>query len=1347
MSLIRLSLRKKRFVSAPPGTGAMAMPQGAVNGHGTAADFYDSVGVNVKGLNGQMGGATIISKVANLGVRHIRDGAIPSWNTFWASGAGGRQLWVRLRQRNRALPTPTSTDQGHPVFLGTIVDPWGPLLPSAVEQMYLANPLSTAQGLPYRICRGRDYTVAGIMQFFGGGHQHYNGNAGPQATYPYIGDPIPNTTTTDVNAFVPNPWNFNDPECPWEIVGMFGGPNEPNAPPAGVRVTPSDPYPYGPQSSEISQWMGDLKRAKDAQVGQGYGRAGVTLSGNGRIVTETGLVTTAPTISQIPLVGYVVMNIFWVYNDPGSGESAQKDMSKGGANPVDAGDMHQYQYAEEPTDSRMRGVNGSGEIGYTNDAHSYFVGHHDPYNGSQFPTPSASRNRDPARAVPMVHSEWAMCDRSDPPTNYASTRFAIGQWASPRDVNAEYTVRQLLLAWGGITGEPVRRTYIYQLQDMANDPNPEYNLGLHDFNGTIKPAGLAVRNLLKLVGFSEPTQNGRLKLNLTVSGYPTGQFNDHFGTAVEGVAPVNVVVHRNIKKLHAIQIQQDDDTWLLALVPQVTLWDQVPGNRNAGDTGWASLGNPTLGRKSPSTSTVTVTLPNDVNISTAEVAWPCRNLAPNGASYTWTTPDDGLTWDNLTITANQISVGIDRYTKIVKLTRVNTPTTLPIVVPSVGSTPAALRIGSTNGPRLHLKGMNVWGLPDDITNNVSISGTAFHQHQYAARTTVCDTISDWGGNCIRLRAQASDYNGAPSAATDSLTKTQILDRVEDWRDACQVEGMYLVICPWDGLDGPYSGSAFPAQYTNTFQFYTDVFGRLGNDPMVMYETPNEPNNISMAQWQTVMQGYLTHFRDTLGYTGVVVLDPPNWANSGGSTSPTGNPAGYSDSAYSALEAFDAARTGMGGKHQLVFAKHDYANNTGYAGTFSQTNWVNGMGGTDIKHLIWANEFGNYNAGGPDPDTVAQWSVDYAVAARDRFAAKTNYVGAAPFLFGPWSDANAITATNNVTPTSPWGDTVEDYYFGTSNPPPASLLQPGMVFNADLGAADAGVILGADVMRVEFIYGTAVGAMEATFDYYADRGIRILLLAGGGVSPTQADAENMGNWAQHFGPGGDFWVARGTDGELAVQHIEWGNEISYSYRSGTRGSPGYVAIAANYATRFQQAYNDITATGKNVGLLCIADADGSDNASWVNTLFNTVPSIASLVAARGGGWTCHTYGPTYPTRLATTASAVANRGAPASIPIDVTEIGVSTDNGRALSDNYGWPVNLTYAQAATTLGNQVTAMRSGPQGSRIRHLMVYQTRDQAATGAITGREGYFGGLQNNLAAKGVYTTQVQTILNL
>lgn len=217
MSLIRLSLRKKRFVSAPPGTGAMAMPQGAVNGHGTAADFYDSVGVNVKGLNGQMGGATIISKVANLGVRHIRDGAIPSWNTFWASGAGGRQLWVRLRQRNRALPTPTSTDQGHPVFLGTIVDPWGPLLPSAVEQMYLANPLSTAQGLPYRICRGRDYTVAGIMQFFGGGHQHYNGNAGPQATYPYIGDPIPNTTTTDVNAFVPNPWNFNDPECPWEI--------------------------------------------------------------------------------------------------------------------------------------------------------------------------------------------------------------------------------------------------------------------------------------------------------------------------------------------------------------------------------------------------------------------------------------------------------------------------------------------------------------------------------------------------------------------------------------------------------------------------------------------------------------------------------------------------------------------------------------------------------------------------------------------------------------------------------------------------------------------------------------------------------------------------------------------------------------------------------------------------------------------------------------------------------------------------------------------------------------------------------------------------------------------------
>lgn len=1365
MSLIRLSLRKKRFVNpTPPPSTALAVPRGAVNGWGTAADFYDSVGVNVHTVAGfpNNGPTQVIPKIADLGMRHIRDAAIPSWNQFWMTGAGGRQLYVPLRTRNRALPTPTSTDQGHPIFFGTITDPWGPGIPTEVTRMndqfrLGQSTFNPALGAKYRITYGVDFTPQGLMQMFGGGHFHVAANTAVNAPISQVGNPIADSATAPNPAtVVPSPWAYSDAECPWEIVAYVGGPNEPNTGGAGVAAPVpgsagvNDSNKYSTMAKQLSPWMHALWVAKQAQTGTGYGKAG-TLSGFNRIVTEAGLVTTRPNITQIPVVGYVSMNIFWVYDDAAGGslQSAQSDMSKGSPNEIDMGDWHQYAYAEEPSVARKNGLSGAGEIGYTNDAHSYFIGKHDPYNGSQTPTPSGSRPMDPNRALPTMHTEWAMCDRAGPnPSSFGSTRFVIGQWPSPKDVNAEYTVRQFLMAWNW----GVRRTYYYQLVDERNDVNPEYNLGLYDSAGVIKPSGLAIKNLLKLVGFSEPVADKR-KLAVTISGYPTGQFNDHLGSAVEQVAPYNVVAHRNVKQLHNFQIQQDDDNWLLVLCPQVTLWDQVPGNRNAGDTGWASLGNPTAGRKTPSTSTLTITVPPE--ITDAQVAWPTRGLTPNGATHTWTTPTDGLTWDTLTINANrQITVDIDRYTKLVKLTRGGSPTPspeLPIVVPAVGSTPAALRKGAVNGPRINLKGANVWGLPDNITNNVSISGTAFHQHQYAARTTICNTLQGWGANCVRLRMSAVDYNGAPSANTDSITKAQIIDRADDWQQAMAAEGMYTVFCPWDGLDGAYSGANFPAQYTNTFQLYTDLYARFGDDPWVMYETPNEPNGITMAQWQTIMQGYSSHFRDTLGYTGVIVMDPPNWANSGGSTSPAGNPAGYSDVTYSAVEAFDAARTGMGGKHQLVFAKHDYSNNSGYpSNVFSATNWANGMGGADIKHLIWANEFGNFNAGGPDPDTNAQWVIDYSIAARDRWATKTNYVGAAPFLFGPWSDANRLTDNDNVTATAQptgWGPTARDYYFGSSTPPPpppSGGLTPGVHFNGDVqGAANGAVSLGAKIVRVEFAAAATATSLDATFTYYADRGLKILLLAAIGT-PTlisSGTAANLGTWATRFGPGGTFWASYGGT-DRPISHIEFGNESNFNWQCpppNNSGTPGYAAKARTYATIFTAAYNAIQAANPAVGLLCQGTANDSGDPSWVNNLFVQEPGLA----ARVNGWTVHPYSPAWASNMNNYVSHLASRDP--NKPIDITEIGISTDNGRALNNNYNWPVNLTYSQAATSLQGVIVGMHQQSWWPRIRHWIYYQSLDNQDSGTSIEREAYFGGLQRLGQEKGAYSTQVRTIM--
>ena len=46
------------------------------------------------------------------------------------------------------------------------------------------------------------------------------------------------------------------------------------------------------------------------------------------------------------------------------------------------------------------------------------------------------------------------------------------------------------------------------------------------------------------------------------------------------------------------------------------------------------------------------------------------------------------------------------------------------------------------------------------------------------------------------------------------------------------------------------------------------------------------------------------------------------------------------------------------------------------------------------------------------------------------------------------------------------------------------------------------------------------------------------------------------------------------------------------------------------------------------------------------------------------------------------------------------------------------------------------------GPRLRMFMIYAAHDQRATGTSSEREAYFGALQNNLADKGAYSTEVR-----
>ncbi len=203
---------------------------------------------------------------------------------------------------------------------------------------------------------------------------------------------------------------------------------------------------------------------------------------------------------------------------------------------------------------------------------------------------------------------------------------------------------------------------------------------------------------------------------------------------------------------------------------------------------------------------------------------------------------------------------------------------------------------------------------------------------------------------------------------------------------------------------------------------------------------------------------------------------------------------------------------------------------------------------------------------------------------------------------------------------------------------------------------------------------------------------------GGV-PTVAEAQNLANWAVAFGPGGSFWRGRSFPSGTAVTDIEFGNETNNPYQFGFTEhwyeEPAFIQRAEEYARRLRDAQVAIAATGAPVGLLAIGDQYGG-HTSWDEAMFRAVPDLGQRVA----GWTVHPYGPEWWSEIDNEIAQTQAHGAPSSIPIYITEWGVSSDNGRCLSDNFGWNRCMTYQEAAEALGSTVAGMRAR-YGSRLR----------------------------------------------
>jgi len=337
----------------------------------------------------------------------------------------------------------------------------------------------------------------------------------------------------------------------------------------------------------------------------------------------------------------------------------------------------------------------------------------------------------------------------------------------------------------------------------------------------------------------------------------------------------------------------------------------------------------------------------------------------------------------------------------------------------------------------------------------------------------------------------------------------------------------------------------------------------------------------------------------------------------------------------------------------------------------------------------------------------------------RYSVRTNVTGSA------WAREVSITYPASTTTTT--------------TPPPSGFrmgITAGSAFSYELPFVTS---LGARTARLIYNIGTTASSMAPVIDAYARAGVRPLLAAHFyGRLPTVAEAQNVATWAKAYGPGGSFWAGKSYPANTAVNRIEFGHETSYSYQFSDNSLSTYAARAQTYALRFKDAQVATKAANPNVGLLAQGDNAVNQNA-WVVNMFKAVPDLG----LRAAGWTIHPYGPNWKARIDSTISSTKAAGSP-DLPIWVTEWGLTTDNGRCLSDNYGWSKCLTYAQAASTLHVVVTGMLS-TYGSRLGAFFLYQAHDQAATGTQTGREYYFGALQSRGQAKGAYTTEAKGLL--
>jgi hypothetical protein len=342
--------------------------------------------------------------------------------------------------------------------------------------------------------------------------------------------------------------------------------------------------------------------------------------------------------------------------------------------------------------------------------------------------------------------------------------------------------------------------------------------------------------------------------------------------------------------------------------------------------------------------------------------------------------------------------------------------------------------------------------------------------------------------------------------------------------------------------------------------------------------------------------------------------------------------------------------------------------------------------------------------------------------------------AATFVVAPEAESGA--STGNVGSSDPLGASGgAAVKFGSPSDSGPVGFEIGVNGYDSTDAIDRVASVNGKVVRVEFTADASNKAnLQRDVDEGVAKGVRIQPLVGWNNGSPAPDLTFLADWASTFGPGGTYWT--GKPNPLPITEFELGNENSYFYKSGDVTGSGYTNLATAYGQRAVAAARAVNAANSKVGVLVeLADGD-TKQPTWINAVLAAGgPDLIQLMH----GPVMHLYGPQWQARLDAARGWLAAKGVTA--PYWVTEWGISSNNGANLTDNFGYPTNMTYAQAGAELTKVMDAMAAQP--TKIHELMIYQHSDYST--GDNNREHYFGILSDSGGPKGDYTTEAKAEL--